>query len=256
MGNFCTSKRNANNDTEDNIVMVYSAPIVSAKNNPKLIKVTKEKVGMICEYWFRTIINNKDITINDITKMILNYHSNITPYSGKFIQTNCGSGIKVINDNQLEFIANSRTNAYKSAKLDTPIDMNENTVYCWNIKMNCRGTSLSMFDFFGVVSDKCNNIGQAPWGGLIDCYGISATAGHVWKGTTLSFTKDSKHTTSILSDQIVTLKLDCQLSRLSLYINDEIIYEPITLPERDAWYPAISLSFPTHEYIVTLLQIE
>ena len=76
--------------------------------------------------------------------------------------------------------------SYKSIKLDTPIYMNQDTIYHWQVVWDTQpdqyGDAQPMsYDVVGVVSDKCDNIGKSAWSRLIDFYGISAHS-RVWHG--------------------------------------------------------------------------
>lgn len=209
-----------------------------------------EKAQCVCEYWFRNTIGINDHSTVHLSHLVTSFVGSFDQeYEGKFIALNCGRGMEVVDDQQVRFFADSAGGAYKSAKLDTPIETASNYVYSWQIAMDAEKGSLGGFDVFGVVSDQCNNIGSCPWGGLIDIYGISAS-GNVWKGTTRKFQKDAKYTAVIRKREVIRMELDCTSSHLKfvrvgvLEGNDEVLYE-IELPERDSWYPAIALGFPS-----------
>lgn len=119
--------------------------------------------GLICEFWFRNIIGNT-VSISHISGLVVSYYPFDVLYSGKFIHMNCGAGIEVVNDHEIKFHANSPGGAYKSAKLDTPMVTNLNCLYLWQIALDGQEGTLGGFDVFGVVSNKCNNIGKCPWG--------------------------------------------------------------------------------------------
>merc|ERR1712032_1107420 len=143
----------------------------------------------ICEYWFRTEIGN-DMSVNFISQLVKSYFPMSYNYRGKFVSANLGRGMLVDfdSDQSVKFFAESAGGAYKSAKLDTPIEIASNCVCSWQMSMNGQEGSLGGFDIFGVVSNECDNIGACAWGGLIDIYGISASR-NVWKGTTHKFDK-------------------------------------------------------------------
>ena len=160
-------------------------------------------------------------------------------YEGKFIKENCSEHIEVIDNETCKITSNS----YKSAKLDTPINMNSELIYCWQIIFDVDQHHTGQFDLCGVVSDKCTNIGATAWGGLIDLYGISCSGKNVWKGTSHDFKKDDAISAEIKKNELVTIELDCKLSTLTFRKNNATIYGPMELPERDAWFPAVGLGF-------------
>eukprot|EP01084_Bolivina_argentea_P318953 553233_1 len=217
----------------------------------------KERSGIVWEYWFRQIMtkNYKSISINVITKIIVEYYSNVIAYNGKFLKENCGKGIIPLNDHEVQFYADKPGGAYKSAKLDTPIYCNSKNVCVWQIMIDCKEGRIGGFDMIGVVSDKCDNIGRCPWGGLIDCFGISAST-HLWLGTTNNFTPDKTRKKDIINKEIVRIELDIELSELAFKIDDEMLSDPIKLPNREAWYPVISLSFPTRKMNAKFIPVQ
>ena len=81
--------------------------------------IDKVYVGIIWEYWFRQLMDDKykSISIVDITNIIIAYYDYIRIYHGKFIQNNCAKGIEIINDHEIKIVSSS----YSSAKLDEPI---------------------------------------------------------------------------------------------------------------------------------------
>ena len=214
----------------------------------------KQRAIIVCNHLFRLHTTNKFISFKDISSIIIEYYNNCIKYNGKFIDKNCGNGMVIINQNEIAFHTDiSLGHSYKSAKLDTPIYSASKTIVVWKIKM-WNKMNLTMYDAFGVVSNECDNIGRAPWGGLVDFYGISAAGKKVWHGTTFKFVEDEKHTTVIEKGQTVCMELDCSLSRIVWKSDGKIIYGPMNLPERDAWYPAISVGFPTWKYNVILIK--
>ena len=105
-----------------------------------------------------------------------------------------------------------------------------------------RCEQLDISDFIGVVSNKCGNIGAAPWSSLVDCYGISGKKSYVYLGTSDNFATDTKYKTNLKRTDIVTIELDCKLHELSFKLKEvELIYGPIKIPLREAWYSAVSL---------------
>merc|ERR1711971_1321803 len=135
--------------------------------------------------------------------------------------------------------------------MDTPITMKQKAIYSWRISMNHTNPLHSLLDscdFIGVVSDRCDNIGKPPWDGLIDCYGISGSGPYVYSGTATDFVQDETYQRTLECDEEVTVELDCDSESLSFKINDEIIYGPLKLPQRDAWYPAVSLTLGRFQY--------
>ena len=195
----------------------------------------------------KTLSNNQVIPyqINDIC---ISYYDLYVSYKGKFIKdSNSGLFFEFISGHEIQLIGD----AYKSAKMNLPIMMNQNVIYRW--KMSISHTTpwskdLDNCDFFGVVSNKCYNIGRAPWGNLIDCYGISGRKPYVFLGTKQELQKDDKFETTIVVDQVVTIELDCHLHEMLFKLEDEIIYGPIKLPKRESWYPAVSLTFEDYQY--------
>eukprot|EP01083_Nonionella_stella_P171675 586878_1 len=217
--------------------------------------ISQSRQSIIFEHWFRIVMNNGCMSIDNITQMIMDYYDQATPYHGKFILQNCGKGIEVVNESQVKCHSDQAGGEYVSAKLDTPMYTDSKAVFFWQIMMDCEEGSLGGFDMFGVVSDKCDNIGKCPWGGLIDAYGISAT-NYIWAGTTHSFNEDIKHKARIQRKQIVQMELDCVLSQLVFKRDGNVIYGPIELPQRKAWYPAITFGFPTWKLSATFIPVE
>eukprot|EP01084_Bolivina_argentea_P197874 338989_1 len=114
-------------------------------------------------------------------------------YRGKFISKNVGQGMKLINHNQICLQSGYDS---KSAKMDTPINIGQDAIYSWQIKMDHNYNDMNTLtecDMFGVVSNKCNNIGTHPFNGLIDSYGISGWYGHVYLGTSQDWVRDYKY---------------------------------------------------------------
>ena len=207
----------------------------------KLNRLTyKQKAEIVWEYWFRHVMDNeyKQISIDNITDIIISYYDNLVAYEGKFIESNCASQIKVLNDNEIKIISGS----YQSAKMDKPINMDDSVIYAWNFVFNTEKHNVTSFEIFGVVSNRCNNIGACPWGGLQDLYGLSADAAYTWSGTSDNFSSDEKHTKSINNGDVIRMELDCNKSMLVYKHEGEIFFEQ-ELPERKAWYPAIGLGF-------------
>merc|ERR1712003_188487 len=105
---------------------------------------------MVWEDWFRNIMENESISIKDVTNIIVEYYNYFIEYKGKFIQTNCGNGYKVVSDNVVKFEGDF---CYKSAKLDTPIYTDTKMIYCWQIQMTNEDYMSGLFESFGVVSN-------------------------------------------------------------------------------------------------------
>eukprot|EP00484_Ammonia_sp_Unknown_P025959 CAMPEP_0197043782 /NCGR_PEP_ID=MMETSP1384-20130603/19979_1 /TAXON_ID=29189 /ORGANISM="Ammonia sp." /LENGTH=227 /DNA_ID=CAMNT_0042475133 /DNA_START=28 /DNA_END=707 /DNA_ORIENTATION=- len=185
----------------------------------------------------------------EIVRICVQYYPLYIAYSGAFIKDNVPDTITVINPHLIEL----GRDAYKSAKLDTAIKMNHVAVYRWKMALSHTkpwSENLDNCDFIGVVSDRCDNIGRAPWGSLIDCYGISGVAPYVYLGTSDKFQKDTKFETTLINKQIVIIELDCDAEEITFKLEEDqsneserVIYGPLKLPKRDAWYPAVSLTF-------------
>ena len=106
----------------------------------------------------------------------------------------------------------------------------------------------------GVVSDKCNNIGQCVWNGLKEFCGISARE-YVWGGTGDEFCEETKGNHWADNEDIITMELDCHSSQITFKIKDKIFYGPMQLPKRDAWYPAVACEYAAFEGSVTFIQV-
>ena len=214
----------------------------------------KEQAGLIWEYWFRVYMDNGNMSIADITKIIKDYYNNVVAYKGTFLKDNVGDGYDIVND--LEIAFGEKDVAYKSAKLDTAIEMNSSLIYRWQFMIQNEAHITGIFEMYGVVSDECNNIGQAPWGGLVDVYGMGLGGKVVWKGTGNDFGYDDENKANIGQGEVVTIELDCHLSELVFKLKDDIIYGPMKLPQRKAWYPAIALGFSKYKYIVKMIPLQ
>ena len=187
-------------------------------------------------------MNDLSISVVDIGNIIIEYYDAHIAYHGKWIEEYCGDNISVINDEKIQF--HNGDGFYESAKMNTPIYMNQDVIYCWKIKFDTIKDDIGMYDIFGVVSDECDNIGECAWGGLIDFYGISACSRLVWRGQpNIIPDGDPMHKTTIAINDVITMELDCKLSQLSFKNGEKEIYGPLQLPERKAWYPAVHFAF-------------
>ena len=161
-------------------------------------------------------MSDTNFSIENITNIITSY-CNYIPYQGKFVEENCHPRLAVINDNKIGFSA-KRGFSCLSAKLDTPINMNVNGIYHWQIKFSSNRNT-DPWDIIGVVSNECNNIGVFALNKLQDFYAISACAGFIWMGTKNSSNMNERRKTkSITVDDIVTVELDCKLSEITFKI--------------------------------------
>ena len=214
-------------------------------------KAPKEAAGIVFEYWFRQMMPDSQttISIDFITNIVLEYFCIFVAYRGKFIKENLGKGLQLIDDYQVKIGENS----YVSAKLDLPIMIESNMIYYWDVIMDSSHGSLTTYEAIGIVSDQCNNIGACAWGGLIDLYGLSPEKGTNWTGTADGFQRDNTHTRSIKKGERVTLELDCNQSTLSYKVDGKMIYGPMILPLRQAWYPAFGFSLPVWEPSVKIV---
>ena len=162
----------------------------------------------------------------------------------------------IVNDAKIQLEVGGES--YKSAKMDTPIYMNQDVIYCWQIKFDTIKDDVDSSDIFGVVSDECNNIGECAWGGLKDFYAISCEdAGYVWKGTTRDMPDgDPEHNTNITKKDTLTMELDCKSSQLTFKIGNKTIYGPMTLPAKKAWYPAVHLCWSEDGTSATFIKMK
>ena len=216
----------------------------------------KKAAKFICVYWYKTEMEDL-IFLDDISNIIIKYYDLYVAYDGKWIKENCGKYISVINDEKIKF--SSSVAGYESAKLHTPIFMNQNSIYRWQIKFDTDRDNIMCYDIFGVVSDECDNIGKCAWGGLQDFYAISAHEGIVWKGTAMDIPDESLSTpwSSASKNDIITMELDCQSSELRFKIGDIQIDDTLQLPPRTAWYiTAVHLSFGCRGVSVTFIKMD
>ena len=211
----------------------------------------KEKINLLFGGFIREIeitLDKDQLIPHQINDICISYYDLYVPYQGKFIKdANIASFFTLISEREIKL----KGTRYRSAKMNLPIMMNQNLIYRWKMSIS-HGMSwskdLDTCDFIGVVSNKCDNIGWAPWGNLIDCYGISGRRHYVYLGTKGNFQKDDKYETTIAVDQIVTIELDCDLHEILFKLKDKLIYGPIKLPKRQSWYPAVSLTLGNFNY--------
>eukprot|EP01084_Bolivina_argentea_P220850 374201_1 len=159
----------------------------------------------------------------------------IKSYHGKFVKEKAGNGVTILNDHKIKM----SKGAYKTATMDTAINMGENAIYCWQIMMETRDKRALTLDMIGVVSNKCNNYGTCAWGSLVDSYGISGSPPYAYLGTSNEMLKDPKYKCARLpSGQIVTVELNCVSSIITFKLKDKIIYT-LNLPKRESWVPTV-----------------
>ena len=110
----------------------------STDSNDKVSKRPKsdEIVMIICDHWFRTVQRNPSISIKDIAQLVIAHYSRKVYYDGRFVSEHCGRGIEVVNDDQIKFWADKPGGAYVSARLDSPILTESNSIVVWQIMMD------------------------------------------------------------------------------------------------------------------------
>lgn len=188
--------------------------------------------------------------------------SNWTEYRGKWISENCGRGYRVIDDRQILFHEGS----YKSAKLDMPIEVNPNSesdnIVYWQLTVDGEG-EIGLYSMFGVVSNKCNNIGNAVFSGLIDFYGLGCSK-LVWDSGTTKSSKDFPKIKQSYVAKVGSKGISCgEIIKIGLYqrssklvfLREEKELWTIQLPERTAWYPCIALGCGKFNYYVKLVPL-
>ena len=227
---------------------------ISRQNGKVSSRFTRQEFMMICEYWFRIIMNDPNISIDNICCVMADYYEFIIAYKGIFIKHNCHESMEIMNDGATVRLTDEN---FKSAKLNIPIEMKQNAIYRWSATFDGNANefgpfSMSHAEIMGVVSNKCDNIGECAWGGLSDLWAISAKQ-KVWKGTRINFPETSSDHRAQVGD-IITMELDCLLSQLTFKIGDKLLYGPMQLPPRDAWYPAFHVQYCSRKASVTIIQ--
>ena len=220
----------------------------------------RDFVAMICQHWFRRSFKDGKILIDDINGVIAEFYSFLLQYQGKFLCENA-PGFEILNDNTIQL----RDKPYTSAKLDTPIYMDQDAVYFWKFVLDAQDDHqygginnypMSSYDMIGVVSDRCDNIGKCAWSGLIDFYGISSRR-LVWRGDSKIPKRDQTYRGCFAIGQIITIELDCKEAEIAFKIEstDQELYR-LKLPPRKAWFPAVHFAFPDLKTSVTLIRDE
>ena len=205
----------------------------------------KRQASIVCEYWYRMVMEDTNVSIEDIVGIMVLYYDIYIAYHGKFLKENCGEGFKILSDDKIRL--EEGLDGECSAKLDQPILMDQNMIYCWDIIV----TTAKWFTFdeiIGVVSDKCDNIGVDVIDGLIDIHGISLCNGYVWEGTYHDYPEGHAFDYEIESGMVIRCELDCKLSAITFKHEEETIH-CVKLPERKAWYPAVHGGFDSYGYV-------
>ena len=172
-------------------------------------------------------------------------------YKGRFTPSNCGKGFKIVSDYKIHLEQGLR--GCSSAKLDAPINMKQDAIYCWDI-VAATSKWFTFQEVIGVVSDKCDNIGVDCIRGLKDLAGISLKTGRVWNGTYRDYPSNGTFKQKIHPDVPIRCELDCKSSTITFRQNDQFIYS-INLPKRDAWYPMVHGGFDSYGYVFTFAPI-
>ena len=89
-------------------------------------------------------------------------------YQGGFTRENCATGFRIVSAHKLSL----EDHGDISAKLNARIDMNRDTIYYWQFIVTSN-KFLNCEEIFGVVSDKCDNIGECAFNGLKEIQTIS-----------------------------------------------------------------------------------
>ena len=206
-----------------------------------------EQATMVFHYWYRTIMQDVSISVDDILSIVIMYYNIYIPYIGKFIEENCGSGFTIVSETELRL--EQGKGGHCTAKLDTPIYMNGHYIYYWDIVITTEKW-LTFDEVVGVVSDKCNNIGTHITSELIDPYGVSAS--DEYRGTTFDYPVRDTFSELIRPDVPIRMELDTELSTITFKQDNKSLHT-MHLPERDAWYPMVQGGFDSYGYVFKLI---
>ena len=179
-----------------------------------------------------------------IKKLILEYYPKKINYIGKFLEANAGHMIRIQRD-QLSF------DGYRAAKLDEPLPTllekgNTSMIYRWRavIEATCGGSLDAVI--FGVVSNRCKKFHAYPYIDLLDGYGISMHARHVYHGLANQLFVDYE---AFKPHDIVCMEYEisdvnkCKLSFYNESKDNEFMYAidlPNDIKEITSWYPVFS----------------
>ena len=99
----------------NNDITKYFCPQFAVTMDEESASLTKDKLILICEYWFRTMMNDTNISIEDISNLMANYYNFIIAYKGKFIQQNCHQDIEISENGTKITLINDRNYSKENA---------------------------------------------------------------------------------------------------------------------------------------------
>eukprot|EP01084_Bolivina_argentea_P044494 81871_1 len=137
-------------------------------------------------------LNNMQQMFEEKDEIKSNYNNNIlTQYSGKFMETNTGKLLTVIDPFEIEQTKSVSTfssrisNTAKMHAILPKYDANSNIIVYWKTKFidNKKKNGFRYKSYFiGVISDTVSDMNNGPGIGMKDAYGILGKKGYVTRG--------------------------------------------------------------------------